>query len=205
MKRLLALATVLLFCLSAHAQYGIGTRTGATAASGGGGSTNFGVTSQNTNLGNGNANFQLYSIFTTVTAETPTSCSVYVYAGTTSGKHIECGIYTSVVTDAHWVSTMVCHAAYTETGSESGFVTISLSGAGCGTLSATTTYFVFSNTDDSAISMGGYNCGSSCAGAFPSSTFAGQYAGVTYGTYPSNPILSSESPNQFSLYITATP
>jgi hypothetical protein len=81
----------------------------------------------------------------------------------------------------------LCSATYTTTGTSSDYGWHSLSVTGCGTLSASTAFWVgVTENEPGPIGQGFYNCGGSCSGGVPASntgTLAYSAALVNYGVY----------------------
>lgn len=130
------------------------------------------------------SNIQFFTeVATPATSFHALSCAVYVGTVGTAGDKIECGLYSN---NAGLPGAEICVAQYTETGTEaSQFVTVPL--AGCGTLAASTDYWVFFNMNDAATTIGDYFCGGSCSGTFPAPTAPTYYFFDTFGAYPTNP------------------
>ncbi len=151
----------------------------------------------------------VYSVTPAGSTYTVGNCHFTLPGAVQSGKHWACLIVAapSATTEA---STPLCSAVYTTTSTTApGAVSIPMTG--CGTLPASTAYWVDTITDDtSSPKFSLYDCVSfPCAGSAPTSgsgTYPGYYVGVTYGSYGSLPSsLTAGSGYQASQYVDLTP
>lgn len=179
----------------------LGMTAGASAQT-----VNYGETSvSSTGYYDRNSNHGIYLEITTGTAApyAVNSCSFYAYQ---QGEgYVECGIYTD---NGGQPGSMLCHGSYTEVdNAPSGEITVPLSG--CGTLSASTDYWVFTNTTDNNFYISiSANCNYDCTGTYPSSDTPDwrSSSAVAYGTYPANPAVTEDpSAIRASQYITVAP
>jgi hypothetical protein len=202
MKKLILLA---LISTSAFAQYQVGSRNaamGAHAAS----ALTLGTT-QETSLQAQNQNYyQLNYVVTGANAAgySVNSCSTYVGAIGQTAYKIDCVVIAAAGTTTT-ASSVLCHGTYTETTSPNAFVSIPLTG--CGTLAASTGYWIGINTNDNSVQAGFYNCGGSCTGSAGSATYQAWYETVTYGTYTGLPTAAMTGVGnlQSSTYLTVVP
>lgn len=139
---------------------------------------------QNNESAAGGLGIQFFTEATTgATTYNVLGCSIQFAAHGTAGDQIECGLYSANGANP---GSVLCHAAYTETGTEAS-QTIFIPLSGCGTLAASTNYWVFQNTNDAAYPVTAYNCGGSCTGTYPAATTPTFDAVQSYGTYAVNP------------------
>jgi sugar lactone lactonase YvrE len=139
-----------------------------------------------------------------------TSCSFYEPAGTvTQGAKVDCGLI-EAPTPSTQASSWLCHATYTNptTSAPDGWITIPLTG--CGTLPASTAYWIATDSNDTLHFPYGYwNCGSSCNGSAPTvgnGTYYQHYLAVPYGTYTGMPTTPNPDPGeQASQYVALSP
>jgi hypothetical protein len=84
-------------------------------------------------------------------------------------------------------SSALCHATYTTLGTSADVGWHSLNVTGCGTLAASTAYWIgLTENEAGPIGEGFSNCGGSCTGGVPTSnigTYPYEFAFVTYGVY----------------------
>ena len=138
-----------------------------------------------------------------------TSCSFYQPSGTvTAGAKMDCGLILAP-TPTTKSSSWLCHATYTNPGPSGagGWITLALSG--CGTLPATTGYWVATDSNDpiQGFPYGFSNCGGSCNGSAPTvgnGTYPYRYIFATYGQYTglSSSMTATTDGHQASQFVT---
>lgn len=118
------------------------------------------------------------------------NCNFYLPTGTTyaAGSKWDCGLILAP-TPTTQASSWLCHATYTTLGTSADVGFHSLAISGCGTLPASTGYWIAVDTNETSPSQPGqgfWNCGSSCTGSAPTlnnGTYACRYISATYGVY----------------------
>lgn len=181
----------------------------ASSGGGGGGGTVFLGSNQEdvTGITFANAFNSVYSISPPYPT-TVGSCHFFLPTDTiTSGAHYDCLIILAP-TPTTQASTPLCKATYTTTSTvapNNWVATPALSG--CGTIPASTAYWVAGITDDpSGPNYGFSDCGGSCTGSAPTTygtgTYPSYYIGGTYGTYTSlTSTLNAHTGTQVSQYV----
>jgi len=162
-----------------------------------------GTTSQgSTGTGRSGGGWLQGDYIVTTVSETVSSCSEYLTT-TTAGTSVDCILIAGNGTGMT-SNTPVCYSTYTETGSESGWVTWPLTT--CGTVPAGD-YWILSNTNDTTQQLGTWTCGSTCSGAAGSATYKGRFVGVAYGTYTGlyQGLTALSTAIQISIYLTVSP
>jgi hypothetical protein len=119
---------------------------------------------------------------------TVSSCGFYQPTGTvTQGAKIDCGLILAP-TPGTKSSSWLCHATYTNPSSHGAGAWITVTLSGCGTLPASTAYWIATDSNDThpAFPYGFWNCGSSCNGSAPAvgaGTYGYRYISAAYGQY----------------------
>lgn len=121
---------------------------------------------------------------------TVASCSFYLPTGTTYavGSKWDCGIVLAP-TPTTQASAWLCHSTYSTLGNTGDVGWHTLPITGCGTLTASTAYWISVITNETSPSNPGegfWNCGSSCTGIAPTlgnGTYPCSFVSVSYGVY----------------------
>jgi sugar lactone lactonase YvrE len=119
---------------------------------------------------------------------TVSSCSFFQPTGTvTQGAKMDCGLVLAP-TPTTQSSSWLCHGTYTNPTSNGAGAWITVTLSGCGTLPASTAYWIATDSNDThpAFPYGFWNCGGSCNGSAPTvgtGTYGYRYITATYGQY----------------------
>jgi len=170
-------------------------------------------------LGNNQENFAGFTsanFFNSVYAISPPyattvgNCHFFLPTGTiTLGAHYDCLIITAPTATTE-ASALTCHATYTTTSTSAPNAFVSLPITGCGTIAASTPYWVATNTNDSSgPNFGFWNCGGSCGATAPTTygtgTYSSYWVAINYGTYTGLPSSLSANTYQVSQYVDLMP
>jgi sugar lactone lactonase YvrE len=142
---------------------------------------------------------------------TVSSCSFYQPTGTvTKGAKMDCGLVRAP-TPTTQASSWLCHATYTNPTKNGAGAWITVTLSGCGTLPASTAYWVATDSNDpiAGFPYGDWNCGGACSGSVPTigtGTYPYYYIAATYGTYTgmATAMTNSGAGYQASQYTTLT-
>ncbi len=142
---------------------------------------------------------------------TVSSCSFYQPTGTvTSGAKTDCGVILAPTASTQATS-WLCHATHTNSSSSGAGAWITMTLSGCGTLPASTAYWIATDSNDThgGFPYGFWNCGSSCNGSAPTvgtGTYPYRAIAATYGTYTGmgTAMLATGSGLQGAQYVSLT-
>ena len=163
----------------------------------------YGITVSNvTATINPNLTHNQYFISGTV-PQTVQSCFFYQTGVGTPGAQISCGIVAAPTPTTEASSYVTgCYGTYTETSVFGTYVIIPFS---C-QLAANTPYWIVINTNDTSVTTGRYNCGSSCTGNATSGAYPFYTSASTFGALTGLPSsLTGTQTTQYSVYIVTNP